>query len=55
MIRRTLSPLSTLVVVAEVCRLTFCLLEGLFGSFDSYNDKLINYNVPAEVEKMVNQ
>jgi len=27
----------------------------MFGSFDSYNDKLINYNVPAEVEKMVNQ
>ena len=39
----------------RVCWLTFCLLEGMFGSFDSHNDKLINYNVPAEVEKMVNQ
>jgi hypothetical protein len=25
----------------------------MFGSFDRYNDKLINYNVPAEVEKVV--
>jgi hypothetical protein len=39
----------------QVCRLTSCLVEGMFGSFDSYNDKIINYNVPAEVEKMVNQ
>ena len=28
---------------------------GLFGSFDSYNDKLINYDVPAEVEKVIRQ
>jgi len=27
----------------------------MFGSFDSHNDRLINYNVPAEVEKIVNQ
>jgi hypothetical protein len=35
--------------------LTFGLTQGLFGTFDSYNDKLINYNVPAEVEKIVSQ
>jgi hypothetical protein len=39
----------------RVCWLTFCLIEGMFASFDNYNDKLINYDVPAEVQKVVNQ
>ena len=27
---------------------------GMFGSWDTYNDRLINYDLPAEVEKVVN-
>jgi hypothetical protein len=39
----------------RACLLTFCPIQGMFGSFDSYNAKLLNYNVPAEVEKIVSQ